>query len=90
MTATHEENTGRLTIAKEKRRRLRITIDGSVKALIYHFEPMDHDCVYTDKIETDRIRTYVEDITKKHNELERVIQEIKRLERELGEEESIV
>lgn len=90
MSAGREQNIGRLTILKERRREYRIEIDAQVKALIYHFEPFDNDCVYCDKIEPFRVESYSKKIVRTKADLDRVNAEIKRLEKDLGEDESVV
>lgn len=77
-------NLGRLHELKEKRRRLRIEVDADVKALLYHFEPMDIDCEYVDKIDPRRLRIYTNRIERNINELQKVHAEIERLKNEVG------
>lgn len=77
-------NLGRLSELQEQRDRLRVEIDALVKALIYHFDPMDTDCEYADRINVGRMKIYVNDIARKHQQLQKVLVEIIRLQEETG------
>jgi len=88
MTGTNRTmNLGRLAELREKQMTTRVEIDAAVKALIYHFDPMDNDLMYTDKICPDRILVHVKTIERKKKVLDKLNVEIKHLEEELGEAE---
>lgn len=78
---------GRLAELKEKASRLRIKIDAYVKQLVVHFDPLDLDMEYTEKIDPWKLETYVREIKRNVEELQRVRVDIKQLQAELGQNE---
>ena len=89
MTVTNRTmNLGRLAELREKQMTKRVEIDAAVKALIYHFDPIDNDLMYTDKICPQRIMVHVKTIEREKKVLDKLNAEIKRLQEELGEAES--
>lgn len=86
MTAMNRHmNLGKLADLKTKRYRLRVRIDGIVKTILVHFEPLDSDMQYVNDLDPGRLAIHVSDMEKLHRELKSVQAEIKRLEDELGE-----
>jgi hypothetical protein len=78
---------GKLTELKQQRETLRIEIDAMAKAIVLHFEPMDQDMIYTDKICPERLRTYISSIERKKKILDHVNTEIHSIAAEIGEPE---
>ena len=78
-------NLGKLSELKSKRYRLRVRIDGLVKNILVHFQPLDLDMEYLDSLNPGMLQIYVSDIEKFHRELKSVAAEIKRLQDDLGE-----
>lgn len=81
-------NLGRLAELKEQQMTLRVDIDSAVRSIIYHFDPLDNDLAYIEKIIPDRLMIYVKKIGQQMKVLQKVNAEIKRLETELGENAS--
>jgi hypothetical protein len=78
-------NLGKLADLRTKRYRLKVRIDGIVKSILVHFEPLDSDMGYVMGLDPGRLAIHVSDMEKLHRELRSVQTEIKRLEDELGE-----
>lgn len=82
-----EYKLGRIARLREDRETMRVEIDAIVKALIYHFDPMDVDCTYVDKIQPAKVKIYANDIERKMTYYEKIMKEIRQLEEELGIDE---
>jgi len=78
---------GRLSELKRQRKTVRIEIDAMAKSIVLHFEPMDQDLAYVDKIDPERLMAYNDSIARKVKVLTKVNAEIKALVAELGESE---
>jgi hypothetical protein len=78
-------NLGKLADHKTKRYRLMVRIDGIVKSILVHFEPLDADMQYVNDLDPRRLAVHVSDMERLHKDLKVVNAEIKRLEDELGE-----
>jgi hypothetical protein len=78
---------GQLEELKRKREQFRVEIDMAAKSIVLHFDPMDADLVYVDKICPDRLKVYLAQIERVKKMYDRVSAEIKRLQAELGESE---
>lgn len=76
---------GQLTELKQKREQFRTEIDLAAKGIVIHFEPMDMDLHYVDKIRPERLDIYMKQITRVKKMLDKVLAEIERIEMELGE-----
>lgn len=78
-------NLGKLSELRSKRYRLKVRIDGIVKSILVHFEPLDLDMSYVDNLDPGRLSIHIYDMEKHYKELRIVAAEIRRLENELGE-----
>jgi hypothetical protein len=79
---------GRLQELRDRLRTLKVKIDAPVKAIIYHFEPIDNDCDYVEKIDTGFLEIHFISIKEEMIKLKKVVGEIHQLEEELGVGES--
>jgi SMC interacting uncharacterized protein involved in chromosome segregation len=77
---------GRISELSEQLQRLRISTDAVVKALLYHFDPIDNGLDYVDAINTERLEVYVSDIKKYTKEICKIKQEVDRLKGEVGQD----
>lgn len=78
-------NIGRKKELEDRLATLRVEIDASAKAIVLHFEPMDIDCKYVEKIDPFKLETYVHAIARKKKDFDRIKAEVDRLNAELGE-----
>ena len=76
---------GRLSELSDQLQRLRISTDAMVKALLYHFDPIDNGLNYIDDIDTERLEVYVADIKKNTKEICKIKAEYERLKGEIGD-----
>lgn len=85
MSKNRTYNLGRLSELAKKMQQLRVKVDASVKALLYHFDPIDSDLEYVERIKPERLEIYVDSIRKEVCELKKIRTEIESLKSELGE-----
>jgi hypothetical protein len=81
---------GRLAELREKARSLANELDAFVKSLLLHFEPLDKDMQYLQKIDPRYVKDLASSIEKAHKKYVLFIAEIKRLEDETGESNNAV
>lgn len=84
--ADREKLLGRRAVLKEREYNLRVAIDTLVKNVNDLFAPMDSGMRYVEDIDIRRLRVQVLDIERNHKLLMPLLQEIKNLNDELGEE----
>ncbi len=75
---------GMLTEMKQRRNVLSVEIDSAVRSILLHFEPLDMDLQYIERIMPDRLEILVAKVRRQKREFDRVQAEIRRLEGELG------
>ena len=75
---------GLLTEMKQRRNVLSVEIDSAVRSILLHFEPLDMDLQYIERIMPDRLEILVAKVRRQKREFDRVQAEIRRLEGELG------
>jgi hypothetical protein len=86
MTVTQRDiNVGRLEALKRERYEICVTIDGSVRAMLLQFTPLDYDFQYVESIVPAQLEIHVRNIRKMMEKLQRVKSEIERLKREIGD-----
>ena len=76
---------GKLSELKRARYELRVRIDGLVKNILVHFQPLDLDMEYLESIDPGKLQIYVNDIHKYHRQFKVISAEIRHLQEELGE-----
>lgn len=79
-------NLGKLEELKKVLRESKIRVDGHVRNIIYHFEPLDSSMDYIDGIDPARLEIFLHDLKKEHEKLRKAQREIEQLKEELGED----
>ena len=79
-------NLGRISELKAQLESLRVLIHNNVTGIVLHFDPMDADLQYVERINPERLETSIKEVKKLKREFDKIAREIARLEKELGSE----
>ncbi len=76
---------GELTNLKREIRTITVEIDGLVKNIVVHFDPIDEDMTYVKRIDPERLQVYIDGIARKKKVLDRKRKRAAELAEELEE-----